>query len=197
MCLCVYVYLHVCGVCMLTYACSPMLVFEGQRLMLAFFSLNIFFALFLETGFLKGLSAGSFLFCLDWTTCKSQRSSCLNPSVVGLHVHIPCPTFFLWVLGIHTQVLILVQQVVYRSTISPALFFLILSHFFNGRLLLCNLEPRLYQTPGRSFTWTEVSPSFECERGFHFRARHLMDPWELGALNRPSVFIDVVLYFTS
>lgn len=74
-----------------------------------FFSLSIFFALFLETGFLNGLSAGSSLFCLDWTACKSQRSFCLNPSVLGLHVHISCPTFFLWLLGIHTQVLMLVQ----------------------------------------------------------------------------------------
>ena len=127
---CVYGYLHVSGVCMLTYACSTMLVLEGQKFMEAFFfSLNIFFALFLKTGFLNGLSAGSSLFCLDWTACKSQRSSCLYPSVLGLHVHIPCPTFFLWVLGIHTQVPMLVQQVLYWSTISPALFFLILSLF--------------------------------------------------------------------
>lgn len=102
-------YLHLCGVCMLTCACSPMPVFEGQRLMLAFF-LNIFLALFLETGFLNGLSAGSSLFCLEWTACQSQRSSCLYPSVLGLHMHNPCPTFLLWVLGIHTQVLMLVSQ---------------------------------------------------------------------------------------
>lgn len=107
MCLCV------CGICIyVVFACSHVRVHPCWYLKVKgwcwLFFLNIFLALFLETGFLNGLSAGSSLFCLERTACKCQRSSCLCPSILGLCIHIPCSTFLLWVLGIHTQVLMLV-----------------------------------------------------------------------------------------
>lgn len=122
----------------------------------------------------------------------SPRDPPASTPVLGLHIH-TCSHIFLWVLEIHTHVLVLAKQVLFQRANCPAPFTLMLSHLCNGRLLLPSSEPRLYQTPQPDhLPRQECLPHLSVRTASISGAQYLRDQREHGL----SVFIDVVLNFT-